>query len=51
VKTAREPVAAPATFASCVVDWQRTHGRHALPWQASRDPYRVWLSEVMLQQT
>jgi A/G-specific adenine glycosylase len=27
------------------------HGRHDLPWQASRDPYRVWLSEVMLQQT
>ena len=34
-----------------VVAWQREHGRHALPWQASRDPYRVWLSEVMLQQT
>ena len=34
-----------------VVAWQREHGRHALPWQGSRDPYRVWLSEVMLQQT
>ncbi len=34
-----------------VVDWQRIHGRHALPWQGTRDPYRVWLSEVMLQQT
>jgi len=34
-----------------VVDWQRSHGRHSLPWQNTRDPYRVWLSEVMLQQT
>ena len=31
--------------------WQRTHGRHTLPWQQTRDPYRVWLSEIMLQQT
>jgi len=34
-----------------VIEWQRTHGRHTLPWQNTRDPYRVWLSEVMLQQT
>lgn len=34
-----------------VVAWQRSHGRHDLPWQDTRDPYRVWLSEVMLQQT
>jgi A/G-specific adenine glycosylase len=34
-----------------VVAWQRTHGRHGLPWQGTRDPYRVWLSEIMLQQT
>lgn len=34
-----------------VVRWQRTHGRSGLPWQGSRDPYRVWLSEIMLQQT
>jgi len=33
------------------VQWQRRHGRKGLPWQGSRDPYRVWLSEVMLQQT
>ncbi len=38
-------------FAEAVVVWQRRHGRHELPWQQSRDPYRVWLSEVMLQQT
>jgi A/G-specific adenine glycosylase len=39
------------SLASAVVRWQRTHGRHDLPWQGTRDPYRVWLSEVMLQQT
>jgi A/G-specific adenine glycosylase len=41
----------PAGFAGRVVRWQRTHGRNSLPWQNTRDPYRVWLSEVMLQQT
>jgi A/G-specific adenine glycosylase len=39
------------SFAHRVLQWQRQHGRHQLPWQATRDPYRVWLSEVMLQQT
>jgi A/G-specific adenine glycosylase len=39
------------TFAGRVVRWQRRHGRHGLPWQASPDAYRRWLSEVMLQQT
>lgn len=34
-----------------VVRWQKAHGRNHLPWQQTRDPYRVWLSEVMLQQT
>ena len=33
------------------MNWQRRHGRQGLPWQGTRDPYRVWLSEVMLQQT
>lgn len=41
----------PASLAASVVRWQKQHGRHALPWQQTRDPYRVWLSEVMLQQT
>jgi A/G-specific adenine glycosylase len=41
----------PAGFAGRVVRWQRTHGRNELPWQNTRDPYRVWLSEIMLQQT
>jgi len=39
------------SFAERIVAWQKTHGRHALPWQNTRDPYRVWLSEIMLQQT
>lgn len=38
-------------FSSRIIDWQHQHGRHALPWQTSRDPYRIWLSEIMLQQT
>jgi A/G-specific adenine glycosylase len=39
------------SFATRVIDWQRRHGRHDLPWQGTRDPYRIWLSEIMLQQT
>lgn len=40
-----------ASFAETLVAWQKTHGRNHLPWQNTRDPYRVWLSEIMLQQT
>jgi A/G-specific adenine glycosylase len=40
-----------ADFASRLVAWQHTHGRHDLPWQQTRDAYRIWLSEIMLQQT
>ena len=38
-------------FASALVLWQKQHGRQHLPWQHTGDAYRVWLSEVMLQQT
>ncbi len=41
----------PMDFARQMVDWQRQFGRQSLPWQNTRDPYRVWLSEIMLQQT
>jgi A/G-specific adenine glycosylase len=41
----------PEGFAGRVVRWQQSHGRSHLPWQDTRDPYRVWLSEIMLQQT
>ena len=40
-----------AGLATRVVRWQEIHGRNDLPWQNTRDPYRVWLSEIMLQQT
>jgi A/G-specific adenine glycosylase len=60
---ARAPVPAPqaAEAAACaaegqafvrpLLDWFDRHGRHDLPWQHPRTPYRVWLSEIMLQQT
>ena len=38
-------------FVDRIIAWQRQHGRHDLPWQNTGDPYRVWLSEIMLQQT
>jgi A/G-specific adenine glycosylase len=38
-------------FADALVGWQRRAGRHDLPWQRTRDPYRIWVSEIMLQQT
>jgi A/G-specific adenine glycosylase len=40
-----------SSFASALVKWHTEHGRRELPWQGTRDPYRVWLSEIMLQQT
>jgi A/G-specific adenine glycosylase len=39
------------TFASRLVTWHKERGRHDLPWQRTRDPYHIWLSEIMLQQT
>ncbi|MBN3855329.1 A/G-specific adenine glycosylase [Paraburkholderia sp. Ac-20340] len=45
------PVALLASFAPRLIAWQREHGRHDLPWQNTRDAYRIWLSEIMLQQT
>jgi len=41
----------PLDFGPLLVAWQGQHGRHELPWQNTQDPYRVWLSEIMLQQT
>jgi A/G-specific adenine glycosylase len=41
----------PSPFSLRLIDWQRQYGRHDLPWQQTRDPYRIWLSEIMLQQT
>lgn len=41
----------PEPIAPALLQWHRHHGRHDLPWQRDRTPYRVWVSEVMLQQT
>lgn len=40
-----------STFAKKIIHWSQQHGRHDLPWQIKRNPYLVWVSEVMLQQT
>jgi A/G-specific adenine glycosylase len=40
-----------ASYATRLLAWFDIHGRHDLPWQHPRTPYRVWLSEIMLQQT
>jgi A/G-specific adenine glycosylase len=39
------------SFADALLQWFDVHGRHELPWQENTTPYRVWVSEVMLQQT
>jgi A/G-specific adenine glycosylase len=41
----------PTSFADRVIRWQQSHGRRDLPWQGTRDAYRIWVSEIMLQQT
>ncbi|MBK5971080.1 MULTISPECIES: A/G-specific adenine glycosylase [Thiorhodovibrio] len=41
----------PDAFAATVLDWFAQHGRKDLPWQREPTPYRVWVSEIMLQQT
>ncbi len=38
-------------FSDRLLEWWQTNGRHDLPWQINRTPYRVWVSEIMLQQT
>lgn len=45
------PAGVAEKFSALLIAWQKQHGRHDLPWQNTRDPYAVWLSEVMLQQT
>ena len=43
--SAELPIAPP------VLKWAKTAGRSDLPWQKTNDPYKIWLSEIMLQQT
>ena len=39
------------SFSENIIRWQQRSGRHDLPWQNTQDPYRIWVSEIMLQQT
>ena len=39
------------TFSKKIISWYHEHGRKTLPWQINKTPYRVWISEIMLQQT
>lgn len=48
---ASAPGLAPGDFAARLLEWFNVHGRRHLPWQQDSTPYRVWVSEVMLQQT
>jgi len=50
-RRAPAPAAPAGGWARPLLDWFDRHGRHDLPWQHPRTPYRVWLSEIMLQQT
>jgi A/G-specific adenine glycosylase len=47
-QSARHP---PSPLAAPLLEWHARAGRHDLPWQTDRTPYRVWVSEIMLQQT
>ena len=51
MRNSDDPATYSDTFADRLVRWQVRHGRHDLPWQGTRDAYRIWLSEIMLQQT
>src|SRR5271170_1006241 len=46
-----ENLISPESFAERLLGWFDRHGRKTLPWQQNPTPYRVWVSEVMLQQT
>ena len=48
--SARPTFVAMAGITEILIDWYR-HNKRDLPWRSSRDPYRIWLSEVILQQT
>ena len=40
-----------ASFSKLLIQWHKKYGRHGMPWQSITDPYAVWVSEIMLQQT
>ena len=45
------PIKNNAVFSARLLAWHKRHGRHDLPWQRTRDAYRIWVAEIMLQQT
>ncbi|MFO1430010.1 MAG: A/G-specific adenine glycosylase [Candidatus Competibacteraceae bacterium] len=47
----RQPTLSPPEFSQRLLGWFADHGRKDLPWQRQPTPYRVWVSEIMLQQT
>src|SRR5512146_2509445 len=44
-------IAISSSIPARLIAWQKRHGRHHLPWQNTRDPYAIWVAEIMLQQT
>lgn len=50
-KTTKISTKSAKTFSRQVLDWYHQQGRKHLPWQQNKTPYRVWISEIMLQQT
>lgn len=48
---ANTPNLSDSDFSERLLTWFEHHGRHDLPWQVTDDPYKVWVSEIMLQQT
>ena len=45
------PIKNKPSFSARLLAWHKRHGRHDLPWQGTRDAYRIWVAEIMLQQT
>ena len=45
------PIKNKSSFSARLLAWHKRHGRHDLPWQGTRDAYRIWVAEIMLQQT
>jgi A/G-specific adenine glycosylase len=48
---ANKQSAVSAPFSKAIINWYQQQGRKSLPWQINKTPYRVWISEIMLQQT
>lgn len=51
VNPAKNTIDAVARFRAALLAWYRANGRHHLPWRTSGEPYHVYISEIMLQQT